>query len=874
MIMKKSPAGTGLLNKNIFTRIKEYVDFEEVANEHGINFDKSNKAPCPYHDESTPSFHNYKTHGYCFGCGKYSDVIDLEAHFKDSSYFEAALSLAKRYKIDIPLISQKEKLVYQKQLIALKLIEKLAKEANKNLKKHPNIIKNLEGKRGLDKSQLDKYLIGYVGNDNPLQQFIKKGIWKKIAREIGIIDNKGRFRLKNRIMYPVWNYGKITNICSRAYPDRQPKFLHLSNSELICKELAFQENLLKEECIVTESISDAIALLKIDIPACAMLGVNPGDKSKDRLSTGRAKLYFWYDSDDTGREAANRLAKEFKGHVIDSGEQDDPDKILAIHGDDKFKEFVLNSIENAVHYLDKAIENENVETCLELISNIEMSTEKEIALKKLRIKHKSEGVTLVSLRQDLKDISHKKASITTKDTHETKEKNYIAICDDLIDIVEHEGQVKFLVKENGKLKLKNQVEIDGNNYLPPPKDSLPFNILPRAKEVLKSFASDTDEQLFDDLVKYHKKISELPDERYYHLLAIWDFHTYLQESFIYSPIIWLYAVAERGKTRTGKGCTNVAYRGFHTESLREAYLLRTSTNLNTSTFIDVMDLAKKAERANSEDIILGRFEKGFKVPRVLYPDKGAHQDIVYYQVYGPTIIATNKPLHEIMETRTLKIAMPESNKKFEFDVTAENGLPFKERLVAFRGRNLDKTMPLAEKPFRGRLGDMVKPLLQVLRLVKPKNELKFLQLMKDIESERKLQLSESLEANILRVIISERNMISKGLLPVKIITKKYNDEFAGKFTITPQKNGRVLDAMGFRKSRTNAGSQIKWDLSLIIKLCQKYGVAFSLKKRNEQGSTKLHEAHKQHRTSNSKGSSGDVSGVVSLKEIKTSLEQH
>lgn len=85
---------------NIFEHIKNQVPFETVANEYGINF-KNKKAHCPFHEEKTPSFHNYGTHGKCFGCEKSADAIEIEAHFKGLSPLQAAKSLAERYNINI-----------------------------------------------------------------------------------------------------------------------------------------------------------------------------------------------------------------------------------------------------------------------------------------------------------------------------------------------------------------------------------------------------------------------------------------------------------------------------------------------------------------------------------------------------------------------------------------------------------------------------------------------------------------------------------------------------------------------------------------------------------------------------------------------------
>src|SRR4030067_2586284 len=116
-------------------------------------------------------------------------------------------------------------------------------------------------------------------------------------------------------------------------------------------------------------------------------------------------------------------------------------------------------------------------------------------------------------------------------------------------------------------------------------------------------------------------------------------------------MILFYAVPERGKTRTGKAAIYIAYRGVHCVDLREANLFRFAQDLRATLFIDIMDLWKKAEKNGSEDILLLRCEKGAKATRVIYPEKGAFRDTVYDSVSGPTFIATNQPVHKILDTR-------------------------------------------------------------------------------------------------------------------------------------------------------------------------------------------------------------------------------
>jgi hypothetical protein len=154
--------------------------------------------------------------------------------------------------------------------------------------------------------------------------------------------------------------------------------------------------------------------------------------------------------------------------------------------------------------------------------------------------------------------------------------------------------------------------------------------------------------------------------------------------------------------------------------------VRVAQDLGATLFFDVKDIWRKAEKQGTEDLLLGRFEKGQKVPRVLYPEKGPHRDIRYYSIFGPTAIASNAGFHYTLETRAVIINMPLSAKRFERNVTPEAALPLKERLVAFRARHLGEKLTETKKPASGRLGDILQPLLQMVMLVKPGGEGRFL----------------------------------------------------------------------------------------------------------------------------------------------------
>lgn len=433
---------------------------------------------------------------------------------------------------------------------------------------------------------------------------------------------------------------------------------------------------------------------------------------------------------------------------------------------------------------------------------------------------------------------------TESEQKEQKEQDYTAVNEKLVDLaVNQDGQICFLMLDNGELfpDTKIRKEDGSGDLFPPPIQAIKWN-LPRLDEVLKYYKTDNDRHLYDDILSYLKNISELPSEDYYHLLACWVFHTYIFEKAAYSPYLWLYAIPERGKSRTGHALIYIAYRGLTVESLRDPYIIRVAQNLMSALFIDAMDISKKAERTGTEDILLQRFERGAVVPRVLYPDRGPHKDTVYFNIYGPTVIATNEKVSEILGTRAIQIIMPESSRQFENDVRPEDALPLRERLVAWRGRHMDCDMPEAKKPCRGRLGDILRPLRQVVLLVAPDEEKLFLRLCSEIQNQRYDTLADTLEASIMQAISDLEDQIENCKLLSKTITEKLNEDIPEKFHRAQRTITQACKRMGFRSIRSCGDTYIEINEILFFQLSERYLKKSALSALNAQHAKNIEES--------------------------------
>lgn len=395
--------------------------------------------------------------------------------------------------------------------------------------------------------------------------------------------------------------------------------------------------------------------------------------------------------------------------------------------------------------------------------------------------------------------------------------------DGLIDLVlDDNKKVVFLVKENGNLVLKDRYEVENDILVPPPAKDIRW-LIPRGAEVLKHYSNDNDQAIFNDLVTYHASISELPDSNHYKFLAAYDMHTHLADRCEYSPIIWFYAIPERGKTRTGRAISYVARRGMLVVTVREAHLIRMAQDLGATLFIDISDLQHKMEAAGAEDILLNRYEKGATVARVLYPDKGPFKDTVYYMVYGPTIVATNEVVNETLATRAIQIVMPQSDRNFDADLKEIDVLSFRERLVAFRARWLGKDLPISVKPCKGRLGDILRPIRQIVNIVGGPEDW-FLKFTETIEKQKQLSGADTLDAQVVMAINEARLSIKNGHLLHDDILAMLNRNRAEREKITAIKLGKITARLGFDKYTSGQQRGIYFNQDLFLRLCSRFGI--------------------------------------------------
>jgi hypothetical protein len=398
----------------------------------------------------------------------------------------------------------------------------------------------------------------------------------------------------------------------------------------------------------------------------------------------------------------------------------------------------------------------------------------------------------------------------------------VAVCEGV------DGQCLYLIAKDGQFFLEETAQTATGEVLPPDRQHFPF-LLPRAAKVMEYIYQD-DAALYQDIISYLKRFSAL-DELQWSVVAHYVFLTYLHDhqGIGYCPILLFYAVPERGKSRIGKSVSYLAFRGIHLIEMREANIFRYSQNLHGTLFLDLMDVWKKAERNGCEDILLGRFEKGQKSARVLYPEKGAFRDTVYFDIYGPTIIATNEQLHKILDTRCLLIIMPNLPGNYETPVP-ELALELKEKLTAWRAKFLAAVLPdiMPMEGIAGRLWDITKPLFQIGLLVNPEGHDLLKESILSIAGERGESKKDSIEGRLIGIIkdiSAEQGLegLEKWTIKTSDILKKFNEDQPVDKHVKSQWIGKKLKSLSLRHRTVKGRSEILLSFYEYWAIVEQYG---------------------------------------------------
>ncbi|AGC49932.1 DNA primase [Lawsonia intracellularis] len=433
-------------------------------------------APCPFHQETKPSFSVSEEDGffYCFGCQASGDIFTFYSQINGLSFRETLEQLAEEAGVILTRFStfgNESQKVHTNRRQLLKIYEFTTTHFVNNL--HSEIGKECREymkKRGISDEISQYFRLGWSSSDwDTLVRALKRaGFHEQFGVEaalVGIASN-GKFydRFRGRLMFPISSLsGNIIAFGGRIIGDEDTaKYINSSDSLLYKKgdqlyglQQARQSISSGKSILITEGYMDVITLHQYGYTnAVGVLGTALTSEQVKRISGFTSNIEILFDGDAPGRKAALRACEMFltKGlncKVVLFPEGEDIDSVIKNYGKEFFEK-LKNDASEGLQFCIQSLKTRAPRDVIDWVKNFLKQVElPEIVSRFTSILSTGLGLAESELREYVADIKH---SIKKKVTQSA------AISHSLVQTTPRDKQIlMFLVRYPHMLdKLKEQ----------------------------------------------------------------------------------------------------------------------------------------------------------------------------------------------------------------------------------------------------------------------------------------------------------------------------------------------------------------------------------------------------------------------------------
>ena len=341
--------------------VGSYVELKKA----GGNF----KAPCPFHDEKSPSFvvSPQKQIYHCFGCGAGGDSVKFVMEYEKLNYPEALEKLAQNYNFTLTYTDNKHNKPRSQ------VMDRLNEWYQSLLAKNTTALSYVK-ERGIYERSIEKFGIGYAPDSQGTLNYIKSQQFPiKEAIDMGVVGYNPEHRQTyarfiERVTFPIHSAnGTIVGFGGRTITGHQAKYVNSPETPYFNKSRllyayhhAKQAIYKRSEIIITEGYLDVIMLHQAGFDnAVATLGTALTSEHLPLLRKGTPRVIMAYDGDKAGRAAALKASKLLSasgfngGVVVFEGGLDPADMVKdgrseelsdIFHAPQAFIEFVLDEL--------------------------------------------------------------------------------------------------------------------------------------------------------------------------------------------------------------------------------------------------------------------------------------------------------------------------------------------------------------------------------------------------------------------------------------------------------------------------------------------------------------------------------------------------
>lgn len=361
-------------------------------------------APCPFHQETKPSFSINEEQGtfYCFGCQASGDIFDFYGRLNGLDFKETLAALAEEAGIRLDAYRSDPRAREQRsqKRDMLKMHELAASHFHSNLNApSAAVCRSYIEERGISRELVEKFGLGWsMDSWQDLGESLRRaGFNLNAAVECGLQSKSqgGRTfdRFRNRLMFPIRNLsGQTIAFGGRIIPslarEDDAKYINSSDSPIYKKGEhlfgLFQARpsiAVKKSVILTEGYMDVITLHQYGYTqAVGVLGTALTPEQIKRLSGFSSHLELMFDGDGAGRKAAFRscemlLSRGLSCRVVLFPDDNDIDSMLHTYGTDAVEELrahAQDGIAFCISVLRGMAPREAVEWARRFLSQVDM----------------------------------------------------------------------------------------------------------------------------------------------------------------------------------------------------------------------------------------------------------------------------------------------------------------------------------------------------------------------------------------------------------------------------------------------------------------------------------------------------------------------
>ncbi len=340
---------------NILDIVRRYVELRRAGNRW--------VAPCPFHQETKPSFSVNEEEGffYCFGCQAAGDIFDFYGRINGLDFKETLLQLAEEagvtltdYKPDSRATGERDA-----RKAALKMHELAAEHFRRNLEGPAGAeCREYIARRKLSPDIVTSFGLGWSPREwRDLTAALRRaGFTPEQGAAAGLLspgEQRGAYdRFRGRLIFPIKDLsGRVIAFGGRIITNEDAaKYINSSDSPIYKKGdnlyglfQARRGIAAGKSALLTEGYMDVLTLHQFGYAnACGVLGTALTPEQVHRLAGFCSDLELIFDGDAPGRKAALRaaemvLVKGLRCRVVLLPEGEDIDSLLQEKGKEAFE---------------------------------------------------------------------------------------------------------------------------------------------------------------------------------------------------------------------------------------------------------------------------------------------------------------------------------------------------------------------------------------------------------------------------------------------------------------------------------------------------------------------------------------------------------